>query len=247
MVRVIHQENSGPSGARNRGVMEARGAILAFTDDDCLPTPEWLESLVKALSNHPDVVVGGITFNGLLSNIYSETSQLILTMVYEHFNSGPNGAYFLASNNIACRRALYRAAGGFDTEFPVPGAEDREFCDRCRMQGVPLIWVRDARLEHRHDQTLKKFLSLHYRYGRGAYRYQAKRRRRNSGTMAEDLSFHRSLPRKLFRKLVGYRFLTRLAISVLLVLWQLSNAMGFVYEVVNDWYNSRRRINSTAG
>ena len=37
-----------PSAARNRGVQEARGDLIALTDDDCMPRPEWLEALVAA-------------------------------------------------------------------------------------------------------------------------------------------------------------------------------------------------------
>jgi glycosyltransferase involved in cell wall biosynthesis len=50
--KLIHQKNTGPAGARNRGAAEARGEFLAFTDDDCLPTPTWLETLIAALREY---------------------------------------------------------------------------------------------------------------------------------------------------------------------------------------------------
>jgi glycosyltransferase involved in cell wall biosynthesis len=113
-LRVLRQENAGPAAARQRGVADARGAILAFTDDDCLPAPGWLATLVAALDSFPESMVGGSTFNGLSADMCAETSQLILEIVYEHFNSEPSGAYFFASNNIAMRRSDYLANGGFD-------------------------------------------------------------------------------------------------------------------------------------
>ena len=199
-LRVIRQGNTGPAGARNRGVEAAQGAIVAFTDDDCRPAPEWLEKLVVRLNKHPEALVGGTTFNGLKGDLCAETSQLILTMVYEYFNCGPRGAFFLASNNFACRCEAYLTSGGFDTDFFV-ASEDRDFCDRWRMRNRPLLWATDALVEHRHAQTLRKFVNLHYRYGRGAYLYQVKRRERNSGTMQDDLGFHRSIRRRILRKL----------------------------------------------
>lgn len=224
---VIHQTNTGPAGARNRGASEARGEFLAFTDDDCLPTPTWLANLVGALRQNHEALIGGSTFNGLKDDLFAEASQLILELVYEHFNSDPAGAYFFASNNIALRRELYRESGGFDADFPSPAAEDREFCDRWRMQQRPLLWERSALLEHRHHQSMRQFSKLHFRYGKGAFMYQAKRRERSSGTMKEDMGFHRSLLRAAARKMSGRPFSTRARLWMNLLLWQAANAAGF--------------------
>jgi glycosyltransferase involved in cell wall biosynthesis len=43
-VRLIAQANAGPAAARNRGAAEARGDIILFTDDDCVPMPTWLDA-----------------------------------------------------------------------------------------------------------------------------------------------------------------------------------------------------------
>jgi len=202
-LRIIRQENAGPAAARNHGAREARGTILAFTDDDCLPLPEWLSTLCAELKQHPDALVGSLTFNGLPENSWSSASQLIIDLVYDHFNRDPTNAYFLASNNLACRRDLFLEIGGFDTDFPKAGAEDRDFCDRWRMTKRPIRLIREHLVEHRHTQTFRKFLDLHYRYGRGAYLYQAKRKDRGSGTMTEDLGFHRSLLQNVPSHLIG--------------------------------------------
>lgn len=232
-LRVIRQENRGPAAARNRGVAESRCEILVFTDDDCIPIPDWLEHLVAPLNEYPDALVGGATFNGLKHDLCAETSQIILDMVYDHFNRGPKGAYFLASNNFACRRDAYLTSGGFDADFFV-ASEDRDFCDRWRMLNRPLLWAPDALVEHRHAQTLWKFVSLHYRYGRGAYLYQVKRRERNSGTMQDDLGFHRSIIRQISRKLFGYSVSARVSIAGLLIVWQIANAVGFFRQAITN-------------
>lgn len=226
---VIHQGNTGPGGARNRGVAEARGKFLAFTDDDCLPTPSWLESLVAALRANPEAMVGGSTFNGLDDDLFAHASQLIVGLVYGHFNRDPANAHFLASNNIAVRRDRFLASGGFDAAFASPAAEDREFCDRWRFQKRPLVWDPTARIEHRHAQGLGGFIRLHCRYGQGAYLYQAKRKERASGTMAEDLGFHMRLPIAVCVALSDQPPGRRLRLPSVLVLWQLANAAGFLW------------------
>jgi GT2 family glycosyltransferase len=231
--RLVRQANAGPSAARNRGVQEARGGFIAFTDDDCLPEPAWLETLLRAARERPSALVGGTTVNGLTGDFFASTSQLIVDLVYEHFNADPDDGYFLASNNILCSRERFLEIGGFDESFPRAGAEDRDFCDRWRMRGWPIVWRPEARVEHRHGQSFRQFVDLYIRYGRGAYRYQAIRKERGSGTMREDLGFHKTLPRRVWRHLkqqggVGAGIATIAALGI----WQVANAAGFVLEAV---------------
>jgi GT2 family glycosyltransferase len=225
-LKLLRQQNTGPAGARNRGVAEARGEFLAFTDDDCLPTPTWLEKLVAALREHPEALVGGSTFNGLKDDLFAETSQLIVEMVYQHFNRDPANAYFFASNNMACRKRDFLEAGGFDLSFRI-ASEDREFCDRWRMRGRRLLWIRDAVIEHRHAQNLYGFTRLHLRYGHGAYEYQRLRKIRGSGSMGADLGFHHALPSLVRTNLAGRTFSRGLSLVFVLALWQSVNAIGF--------------------
>jgi len=226
---LIRQANSGPAGARNRGAQEARADILAFTDDDCCPEPDWLAHMVDALQRSPRALVGGSTENALKDSTGAETSQFILELVYEYFNHQPDGAYFFASNNMACRRDTFHAIGGFDREFPSPAAEDREFCDRWRMSRHPLVWRRDARIRHRHPQTFIQFTRLHFRYGIGAFLYQDRRTARKSGTIHQDLGFHRALPRQAWRHLRGTGTWHAFRILIYLIAWQIANAAGFIH------------------
>ena len=74
------------------------------------------------------------------------------------------------------------------------------------MQRHPLLWESAAARAPRHAQSLRGFLRLHWRYGQGAFLYQAKRKQRASGTMVEDLGFHRRLPGVVLEKTARYRF-----------------------------------------
>lgn len=226
-LRVLRQENSGPAAARNFGARQASGRILLFTDDDCRPSSAWVSTLSREVESHPTALVGSLTFSGLHGNKWSAASQLIIDLVYDHFNGDPDNAYFLASNNIACGKDLFLETGGFDTEFPRAGAEDRDFCDLWRMKKRPIRLRRESLVEHRHAQNFRTFLDLHYRYGCGAYLYQAKRKKRGSGTMSEDLGFHRTLIRTIPRRLQGLGFSTKASLVFALACWQAANAAGF--------------------
>jgi len=173
--------------------------------------------------------------------LFASASQLIIDHVYGYFNADPENAYFFASNNVLCSREQFLALGGFDRSFPRPGAEDRDFCDRWRMAGWPLIWRPGAYVEHRHPQPLPGFINLHARYGRGAYLYQARRRQRGSGTMQDDFGFHRTLPSRIslyFAQRID-PILWKVGLFAALALWQLANAVGFMMEAFAEFQGGR--------
>lgn len=58
-VRIVREETPGLSHARNRGVSEARGRYICWTDDDVLIDPQWLSAYAAAFQRHPDAVVFG--------------------------------------------------------------------------------------------------------------------------------------------------------------------------------------------
>ena len=227
--RLVVQSNTGPGDARNRGAEHARGYFLAFTDDDCRPDSAWLRSLEAVFSDHPSALLGGRTIN-YLDNPFSDTSQVIMEIVYDYYNSDPDNARFLASNNIAVGRAEYLAAGGFDHRFVSPASEDRELCDRWFHQGGRLIYVPGALVRHGHALSLRSFWRQHFNYGRGAYNYHQSRSLRGSGRLRDDLSFYSRMPSMLIsplsRRAPGRTFV----IVHLLLVWQLANTAGYFYE-----------------
>jgi glycosyltransferase involved in cell wall biosynthesis len=58
-LRMMEESRRGPSAARNRGLREARGAVVAMIDADCVATRPWLRELVAAFDDPRVIVVGG--------------------------------------------------------------------------------------------------------------------------------------------------------------------------------------------
>ena len=56
---IVFERNQGISKARNAGIAAARAPIVAFTDDDCVPSPEWCERLLAAYERTDATAVGG--------------------------------------------------------------------------------------------------------------------------------------------------------------------------------------------
>ena len=223
--RLLTQANAGPAAARNRGASEARGAFLAFTDDDCAPDALWLRALASRFAETPDRMIGGRTLNALPANPYSETSQLIIEVVYEHYNAQGGGPRFFASNNLAAPAELFRAGRGFDETFTT--SEDREVCDRWLARGLCLSYAPEAVVRHAHALTLRALWRQHFGYGRGACRFHRARAARGAGGFRPEGGFYLKLLRASLSRARGK---ASPAPPALLFWAQLANAAGFFYE-----------------
>jgi GT2 family glycosyltransferase len=240
-IRLLRKTNGGPGSARNIGAGSARGAILAFTDDDCCPSPRWLCSLVALFDQDFKRMVGGRVVNSLDQNPYAATSQLILDAVYAFYNQDADAPRFFASNNMAVPTVLFHELGGFDLNFKLAGGEDRDFCDRWLHHGYKSAYAPEAVVFHAHALGFRSFCRQHFNYGRGAWRYHRLRARRRSGSLIADLKFHTSLARLLREPLFRLHRSVVPSVICLLVVWQIANAAGFFYEQFSTGNQTRRR------
>lgn len=229
VLRVIEQARSGPAAARNAGAAAARGSVLAFTDDDCEATPEWLEALVDRLDRNPDAVVGGRMVSLDPDNAWATASQLLTEHLYRWYNRDPDHARFVTSNNLGMTAATFRALGGFHTGFPSAAAEDRELAERTLRSGRPLVFAADAVVGHRHRLSAVAFVRQHWGYGRGAYRVLRVRRQAGGGMFFEPLGFYARMIRRPFEE---HRGLRGLWLGVLLVISQVAHTAGFLRQAL---------------
>ncbi len=226
-IAMLRQNHGGVAKGRQAGVMEARGRFLAFTDDDCLPAADWLRRLEEALVSVPDSAAGGRTLNALPENLYSTTSQALISYLYDFMNADPRRARFFANNNMAMPRDRYLEMGGLDTTWPMCG-EDRDLCARWIEHGFAMTYVPEAVVHHAHDLNFVRFWRQHFNYGRGAYRFHSTcARRTHSKLQLERWSFYLKLPAAAFQETSGLR---AVAVALLLVVTQCANTAGFLAE-----------------
>jgi glycosyltransferase involved in cell wall biosynthesis len=226
--RLHRQPRAGPAAARNLGALHAKGEYLAFTDDDCEPAPDWLVRLEQSLVKHPDCLIGGRVVNALPRNSCSAASQQLIDYLYSSYTE--NGApRFFASNNFALSRRRFKDAGGFDDSFPLPAAEDRDFCARWTRSGRSMVYSPAAIVRHAHALDVSGFVRQHFRYGRGAYQF-----RKRTGSRGGEPP--RLEPLKFYMDLLSYPIKRAgrdgIGISLLFVLSQFANAAGFFREAL---------------
>jgi len=166
---LIPQANAGPATARNTGAKQAQGKFLAFIDDDCTPANNWLQVLETYLIAHTNNLIGGCIINALSENVFATASQALLDYIYASYQNKTTFPRFFTSNNIALSAENFLAIGGFDTNFPLAAAEDREFCDRLLSHNYKMRYAPEAIVYHAHHLTLKTFYRQHFNYGRGAF------------------------------------------------------------------------------
>ena len=226
-ITLLRQENAGPAAARNVGAQQAKGELIAFTDDDCMPSPSWLSGFAARLAQAPNAMVGGRSLNALPHNLYSTASQVLIDYLYAYY-SDPQKEMFFASNNTAMVRKHFLSIGGFDTSFPLAAAEDRELCDRWQQQGLPIRYAPEVTVYHAHHLSLKPFWRQHFAYGRGAFCFhQIRAKRKDEPIKVEPIKFYTDL---LTYPLKREDIKSPLFVSTLFFLSQVATVAGFFWE-----------------
>jgi glycosyltransferase involved in cell wall biosynthesis len=137
-------EKQGSYAARNVGIAHSTGEILAFTDADCRPEPDWLEAGVDEFrSNHIDRVAGVIT---VPLSTPPRLWELVDATTYIVGDSMAQDG-LISTANLLIRRSAIDLAGNFD-ETVISGA-DMELGRRCNEHDVPFIFSRKVKVSHR--------------------------------------------------------------------------------------------------
>lgn len=161
-VRLIQQANAGPAAARNRGALEARGRILLFTDDDCIPFPNWLDAMLAPFQN-PEVVGAKGIYRTRQSSIAARFVQVEYEDKYRLMANLPS-IDFVDTYSAGFLRDRFLEMRGYDTSFPVACAEDVELSFRMSARGWIMKFVPQAIVFHTHPATLWSYLKKKYKF-----------------------------------------------------------------------------------
>ncbi len=170
---VIHQENLGPSVARNVGIQQARGRLIVFVDDDCVATPTLLESHRRAHEQSPQrsVVLGPFPAERLTDlRAWTAWEQRRIERTFRSLAEGaqtPTWRNLFTGNASIGRDDLLRA-GGFDPAFR--RAEDIELGQRLSRLGLEFVFDPNARSTHHPERSLEAWHQGFVLYGQAEVR-----------------------------------------------------------------------------
>jgi cellulose synthase/poly-beta-1,6-N-acetylglucosamine synthase-like glycosyltransferase len=161
--RVLRQSPQGPAAARNRGVEEARGAIVLFTDADCAPCPDWME---KMLAPFEDVSIAGVK-GAYISSQRSLTARFVQREYESKYQrmADFDRIDFIDTYSAGFRREVFQKAGGYDTSFETASVEDQEFSFRLHRLGISMVFVPEARVEHLHVSRFRGYVRKKFKIG----------------------------------------------------------------------------------
>jgi glycosyltransferase involved in cell wall biosynthesis len=168
-IRLLHESEQSSYAARNCGVRQARGEVLAFTDADCAPAPNWLSTIDRTMRNpQTQVVLGARQFA-------SRSPTLRLLAAYEDarveyiLTNHLKNSYFGFTNNMAIRRSAFEQHGPFPV---VARAGDTLFLQKLAAAEGPeaAVWNPEMRILHLELRNAWAYLRKSFIYARARQR-----------------------------------------------------------------------------
>jgi len=187
--RYVCEPQPGLNWARNRAVLEAKGDIIAFTDDDVVVDKNWVNAISKTFTEEPDT----IAITGLVEPYELEEDSHILFEMYGGFGRGykpkwinikdnynKRWQYFITGQfgtgaNMAFRRSIFNIIGFFDNALDVGtvtnGGGDLDMFFRVIKFGYTLKYDPNAIVFHRHRNEYQKLKKQFIDHGTGFYSF----------------------------------------------------------------------------
>jgi glycosyltransferase involved in cell wall biosynthesis len=146
-VRLLHCATPGSYAARNEAIRNARGRLLAFTDADCQPSPEWLTNgtgCFESISETNKIVAGGVAV------VPQDWNNMTACEIYDVALGLPQARYVrhgvAVTANLFVPAKIFERVGLFNQKHFSGG--DTELVRRAVRQGVALQYCAEAAISH---------------------------------------------------------------------------------------------------
>jgi len=160
-IRLIRNSNQGPAASRNIGWRAARAEVVIFTDGDCVPDRDWIETLLQLFVADDIAAVAGTyrTLNG--DSVLARFVGHEIAWRYRNV-SGAVDAH--GSYNLAVRKRVLEEIGGFEESYKVPSGEDWDLTYKISRR-YKILFAPDAIVAHAHPEAFWPYMINQARRG----------------------------------------------------------------------------------
>ena len=171
-VKLVVENKKGINLARNMGIKNSTGEIIAFTDSDCIVPPNWVTKIVENFKDPEVSCVGGsaIALDNDFISQYADNSIVRLMPIFTKREELKQVKPFFghpAGCNMAFRRKAVEEVGFFDEQIQY-GFDEVEFADRICRAGYKMVLDPEVSVWHKHRSTFGEFLKQNFQYGKGS-------------------------------------------------------------------------------
>ncbi|MBD3296363.1 MAG: glycosyltransferase [Candidatus Omnitrophica bacterium] len=160
-IRMLSERKRSTHAARNKGIAEARGTVLAFTDADCISVPDWIREGVRVMTGQKADFVGGH-----VQVVPEDPDRPNCVEILEMRTAFDQRKYirqmrFAATANVFVRKEVIDHVGLLNGDLK--SGADLEFGNRVSAAGYDMRFAPKAEVKHPARRSLRKLLAKHRR------------------------------------------------------------------------------------
>ncbi len=163
---VIREPAPGSFNARNRGWRSANADVIAFTDVDCVPRPNWLADLSEPFVDPSVAAVGGDIVQAQLDSA-AQRWMVERRFLDQGFNQRAMFLPYFATANAAYRRSTLEVIGGFDEAYVVAGGDTDLTWRVQELAGGRVVYRPEAAVDHFVGTGVGEITGRWHRYSAG--------------------------------------------------------------------------------